>query len=801
MNPWLWTYEGYDPASEGVREALCTLGNGYFATRGALPESVADGVHYPGTYVAGVFNRLQATVAGQTVENESLVNAPNWLAFSVAGPEGHPFDTDRCEVLDHTLELDVRRGLLTRRSRLRDSVGHVLAITQRRFVSLREPHLAGLETTLVAENWSGPLTVESAIDGRVSNTGVRRYESLGSDHLIGVNTRHPTLDTITLEVVTSDSKVRIAMAARTTIVEPGPSVVRDRHDVNEDRHVAQRFVIDVVEGREVIVDKVIAAYTSRDDGIYEAASEAEDTVVNATSFADLLERHVVSWNHAWERGRIDLRDGEGHTGRVLNLHIFHLLQTTSKNTTELDVGVPARGLHGEAYRGHIFWDELFIFPFLNWRVPELSRALLRYRSRRLDRARRLAADAGYQGAMYPWQSASSGREETQVLHLNPRSGRWLPDASRLQHHINGAIAFNVWQYWQVTADIEFMRFWGAEMMLEIARFWSSAATYNHTLDRYEIKGVMGPDEYHEAYPGADEPGLDNNAYTNVLAVWCLIRAFDALAVLPPSRQRQLREKLGITPEEIDRWGDISRKMRLCFHDGGVLSQFEGYEKLEELDWNDYRERYGNIQRLDRILESEGRSANDFKVAKQADTLMLFFLFSETEMRELVDRLGYDYPPHFMRRNLDYYESRTSHGSTLSKTVQAFLFSRVDRERSWHLFRDALQSDVSDSQGGTTAEGIHLGAMAGTVDLVQRCYTGIETREDTLRLDPVIPAGLGGLSFQVRYRGHALHLDFTPTSITARSEHDGGGAEQAMQIEVRGQLHDLAPGQTLEVELD
>jgi trehalose/maltose hydrolase-like predicted phosphorylase len=798
MNPWLWTYHGYEPGQEGVREALCTLGNGYQATRGSLPESGADGTHYPGTYLAGVFDRLRASVDGQTVENESLVNTPNWLVLRVTGPEGQLFDCDTSEVLDHLIELDIRRALLTRRSRLRDDDGRVLAVTQRRFVSLRDPHVAALETTLVAENWSGQIVVESAIDGRVTNSGVARYAALGSDHLVGVDSRQPSDDVVSLEVETSDSKVRIAVAARTAILDEQLARAVKRSTTTDDRYAAQDLAIEMVEGVEATIDKVAATYTGRDVGIYEPLSEAEDTVVNVvSSFPDLLERHVVSWSHAWERGRIDLRDGEGHTGRVLNLHIFHLLQTASKNTTSLDVGVPARGLHGEAYRGHIFWDELFIFPFLNWRVPELSRALLQYRSRRLDRARRLAADAGYRGAMYPWQSASSGREETQVLHLNPRSGRWLPDASRLQHHIDGAVAYNVWQYWQVTADIEFMRFWGSEMILEIARFWSSAATYNHSLDRYEIKGVMGPDEYHEGYPDAEDPGLDNNAYTNVLAVWCLIRAFDALAILPRSRQRQLREKLGITPEEVDRWGDISRKMRLCFHDG-VLSQFERYDELEELDWDGYRERYGNIQRLDRILEAEGASANDFKVAKQADTLMLFYLFSDSELRELLERLGYEYPNDFLRRNLEYYEARTSHGSTLSRTVSAFLFSRVDRERSWHQFREALRSDVTDSQGGTTAEGIHLGAMAGTVDLVQRCYTGIETREDMLRLDPVLPAELGGLKFQVRYRGHVLHLDFTAESITLYSEHDGGIARQSMRVCVRDDVYELEPGQTLEV---
>jgi alpha,alpha-trehalase len=242
-------------------------------------------------------------------------------------------------------------------------------------------------------------------------------------------------------------------------------------------------------------------------------------------------------------------------------------------------------------------------------------------------------------------------------------------------------------------------------------------------------------------------------------------------------------------------------MRLCFHDDGVLSQFEGYEKLQELDWDDYRKRYGNIQRLDRILEAEGLSPNDFKVAKQADTLMLFYLFSDSELRELIEQLGYEYPSDFLRRNLEYYEPRTSHGSTLSKTVDAFLFSRLDRERSWQLFRDALQSDVTDSQRGTTAEGIHLGAMAGTVDLVQRCYTGIETRQDVLRLDPVLPAGLGGLTFQIRYRGHPLHLDFRPDTVTVRSEQDSLEGDSAVQLEIRGETYDITAGRSLDVRLD
>jgi alpha,alpha-trehalase len=361
------------------------------------------------------------------------------------------------------------------------------------------------------------------------------------------------------------------------------------------------------------------------------------------------------------------------------------------------------------------------------------------------------------------------------------------------------VAFNIWHYWQVTTDMEFMRFWGAEMMLEIARFWASAATYNHRLDRYEILGVMGPDEYHEAYPGHEQPGLDNNAYTNVMAVWCLCRAFDVLELIPKARREQLFEKLQLSHEELDRWGDISRKMRLCFHGDRILSQFEGYDELLELDWDAYRSRYGNIGRLDRILESEGDSPNRYKLAKQADTLMVFYLLAEDEVEEIFDRLGYDYDGDFLRRNLEYYESRTAHGSTLSQMVHAWLHARHDRETSWHLFRSALASDINDVQGGTTREGIHLGAMAGTVDLVLRCYGGIEIRQDVLFLDPVLPEELHELKFSIIYRRQLLHIEITRGHLSVRlSQHVG----QAMPVavDVAGDFHVLEPGDAVQVAL-
>ena len=192
----------------------------------------------------------------------------------------------------------------------------------------------------------------------------------------------------------------------------------------------------------------------------------------------------------------------------------------------------------------------------------------------------------------------------------------------------------------VTGSIQYLRFTGAEMLIEIARFWASLATYNPKLDRYEILGVMGPDEYHDAYPGQRPAGPDNNTYTNVMAVWVLLRAMQALDELPPHYRHEVIDELGLGGDELDRWRDITSKMRVVFNSGGVLAQFEGYDQLQEFDWEGYRARYGNIRRLDRVLEAEGDSPNRYKISKQADVLMLLFLLSRDELRELLGNLGY-----------------------------------------------------------------------------------------------------------------------------------------------------------------
>lgn len=742
VDGWSWEYAGYTPADERLRESLCTLGNGYFATRGALPECAADDVHYPGTYVAGIYNRLTSDVSGRQVENEDMVNVPNWLPLRFRIPEGPWIDPDTAEVLEHRQMLLLAEGLLERRTRYGLGGGRVLTVRQLRMVHMADPHVAALRTEFTAEGFSGRLEVEAALDGGVTNSGVARYRDLDGRHLIHIHTGTSAPDTVWLRCRTRTSEVRIGLAARLTA--DAPAVVR-----HELPCVIQQLPIDLEPGRTVTVDKTVALHTSHDPAISDPLHAAVDRVGRSADFDALAAWHRAAWDQLWRRAELDV---PGESGRILRLHLFHVLQTLSPHTADLDVGVPARGLHGEAYRGHVFWDELFVLPYLNLHFPEVSRALLRYRHRRLEQARTTAAAAGHRGAMYPWQSGSDGREETQQLHLNPRSGRWLADHSHLQHHVGSAIAYNVWQYCEASGDMEFRHTKGAEMLLQIARFWGDKAVHDDAMGRYRIKGVVGPDEYHEAYPDADGPGLDDNAYTNVTATWVLARTLELLDTLPEPRRRELAERTGLTSGELELWEDVSHTLHVPFHDD-VISQFEGYGELSELDWHGYRGRYGDIRRLDRILEAEGDTVNRYKASKQADVLMLGYLFAPAELGGLFRRLGHRLEEDMWRRTVDYYMHRTSHGSTLSGLVHGWVLARCRRSEAWQFVQEALQGDIADVQGGTTGEGIHLGAMAGTLDLVQRGLTGLETRGGALWLDPVPMPELSNYGFALRYQNN------------------------------------------------
>ena len=332
-----------------------------------------------------------------------------------------------------------------------------------------------------------------------------------------------------------------------------------------------------------------------------------------------------------------------------------------------------------------------------------------------------------------------------------------------------------------------MREYGAEMLFEICRFVESKSVLNEKTGRYEIKNVMGPDEYHEHHSNCPGGGLKDNSYTNLMAAWTLCRAFDVLDELGEDAKNSVMKKINLSADELARWEKIRHGLNLVIKDG-VLAQFDGYFELKELDWGSYRAKYGNIHRMDRILKSEGKTPDDYKVAKQADTLMAFYNLNTETIKSVMSGLGYDADDDFLRKNYDYYIQRTSHGSTLSKIAHAALSANMgDQKQSLDLYMDALQSDYTDIQGGTTGEGIHTGAMAGTVLLAMNIYAGVDFRGKVMEINPALPAHWSRVSFKVSFKGDRYSFVIKQNSMDLTIE----SSRPEIAVIARGKKHTLS----------
>ena len=791
-NPWHLVYEGVDAGHEGHREALTTLGNGYMGVRGAAPEG--GPFSYAGMYLAGIYNRVRAEAAGETLLEEHMVNAPDCLPLDLR-LAGRPWWSEGgMTVIRERRVLDLRRAVLERRLLLEGADRRRLEVVQTRFASMAEPHLLVLGTVVTPLGWSGSLEVRCGINAGVRNANLPE-RAHGSDvHLADRTAPHrteaeaPTDPTSVVEVETTQSLIRMAAAFRTYVSGESAGGEPGRRGSFHFRDL----LLSLEAGTPVRITKTVAVVTSRDRAISSPESEAR-AVLERTGgdFDSLLAVHQEAWRRELRPFIVEI-EAPVQVRLVLNLHIFHLLQTLTHHTAELDAGVTARGLHGEGYRGHVFWDELFVLPVLTSRSPDVVRSLIDYRWRRLPAARHAAAVEGLAGAKFPWQSGSDGTEETPKWLYNDRSGRWVRDFSHLQVHSGLAVAFNAWQYFQATGNKIWLLQRGAELVIEVARFFRSLADYDQRAGRYHLRGVVGPDEYHTGYPGRDAPGLDDNAYTNAMAAWVCSQAAGIMSFLHGSERAGLMERLGVTDEETAGWAHMGTAMYVPFHSDGIISQFEGYGELKELDWEHYRDRYGDIERLDLILEAEGDATNCYKLAKQADVLMLPYLLGHRGLVALLQRLHYGFTQKHLNRTIEYYLARTAHGSTLSRVAHASVLAGLDADRAWDSFREALDADLDDTQHGTTRAGIHLGAMAGSIDVVQRSFAGLRFSGDTIVFAPNLPTGLSAVAFEVLYRGHRLRIHLKDGHMSIASAPGDAGP---IKVHVSGSDVLLPPGRT------
>lgn len=819
---WIVAYDHYDPELEQRRESLCTLGNGIFFTRGAFADADDDGIHYPGTYVAGGYNAVELTSEDGPFMREELVNMPNWLSLKIKIENDPWISIDDVEILEFSQRLNLLEGVLYRDIGFRDKKARKTRIAERRFVHMQHSHLAGIEISVTPINWSGVATVSSAIDATITNNGDKAdQKSRNTKHLKSMSRRATDSDTIVLKAITSGSELIVALAARTEVWRDNSKLQPKRKNICDDEFVAHEIEIELSQSQTTSFRKTVALHTSRDNGIYETEEAVFEGVTHAPPFDDLIKSQIDTWRSLWQQFDLFIETTEENSKLIpsllLHLNSFHCLQTASSNIVDIDSAIPARGWTGEGYQGHVFWDDLFVFPYINLRMPDISAALLKYRYRRLHQARRIAESYGARGACFPWQSASDGKERTPHYWYMESTNKWIRDYTHLEIHVNGAIAYNVWRYFQVTADNQFMHSFGAEILLEIARFFASFAKLNAEKDRFEIHGVIGPDEFHNRYPDSEKPGLDNNSYTNIMASWTLCRAVELLETLPSDHATSIKSRLQIADEEIALWKEVSRKLFVPLLTNGLIAQFERYELLEEFPGR--TEERIDADQLRKSLDENLGYLNQYKISKQPDVLMLGFLFSPDELDDIIKHLNLPAKCASLRELADYYVPRTANQSTLSRVAITWVLSRIDRleksddekssrekTKSTHvghaqegqIFYEALGSDYFDvATRGTAKSGIHMGAMAGTVDIVQRCYTGITMRDDVLWLDPMLPEELLRLSFTLHYRGQSLNFDIHRNQLKITARHSSANP---IKIGYKDQVHELNAGENVSIEL-
>ena len=534
-------------------------------------------------------------------------------------------------------------------------------------------------------------------------------------------------------------------------------------------------------------------------------NEANRSIAGLASFSSVLEPSALKWAEIWKKAGIRVA-GDRLGQQALNLATYHLFVMGSEHN---DGGIGPRGLTGETYRGHEFWDDILFYPGISLQYPRITRSLLGHRYHGLDAAREAARKHHYQGAMFPWQAGIDGDEQTQTTRFNPVSGKWDPDNSCRQRHVSLAIAYNVLDFIETTKDVQFLGM-GLEMVLDICRFFASMCERDPQSGRYSIDGVMGPNEFHE---GKQKNGVRDNAYSNIMLAWTLEKAEDlvtAVRAADPHALESAYGNMGVTEKEMasnfDLWQKIRRQLSLHINAEGVIANHADWFNLKgpddvkglkveqdgkELDLFSIVYDPG---RSDRRIRAVGMDPDDYQVQKQADTLMAYYNIGPDEVRRVAGMMGYELPEDHLLKNINHHLPRTSHGSTLSFITHAMVLAYAGRTAdSWEFYRQALISDLVDIQGGTTAEGIHLGVMGGCLKGVVTNFAGMNWRGGKLSINPGLPDTWESLKFSVLIRGDRYHIESLGDDLKLRVSQEVGPQpkKEDVVVVVADQEHALA----------
>ncbi|WP_428375488.1 glycoside hydrolase family 65 protein [Lichenicoccus sp.] len=747
------TADGFDALREGGLEARYAIGNGLIGVRGA--RAATRGTRWlapPRTYVAGLFDTSGAPSApGEEPVSAGLVPAADWLHVRVL-LDGHTLLRHPAEASGHRMTLDMQGGALFSRFRhehrsIDGGDRLVLLVRTVRLASMADRAI-GLQVIEV-EVRSGNAEIEfeasfesvelGLIPDRLSNT-------------LGEWRTH-----------TGGHRLAIATSARLAIDAGSQPPFRSGVLRNTWRWTCRA-------GQKICFERMVAVVRS-DVPEGDPGKTATDRLAIAAGLgtAGVMAAHRAAWAARWQCSDVEV-GGDPAAQQALRFAIYHL--DSAANPHDEHVSIGARALTGDGYRGHVFWDtEIYLLPFYSMTWPEAARAMLMYRYRTLDGARAKAAGMGWKGALYAWESADSGHEATPRRAV--AADHTIIDilCGEQEQHISADVAYAVWQYWQATGDEAFLLEAGAEILLETARFWSSRARLEADGCSH-IRGVIGPDEYHEH--------VDDSAFTNVMARWNIGTGIAVAALLRerwPARWASLSAKLGLAQEELAGWaGTVATIVTGLDRATGLYEQFARYNRLERIDLAEYA---GRSVAMDVIL---GRDRIDqSQVVKQADIVALLGLLPG----EFAGATGL--------ANFRFYEPRCSHGSSLSRAMHGFVAARLGlTDLALRYFREMADIDLGDAQVGGDG-GVHIAALGGLWLTAVFGFAGLSLTEDGVALDPQLPPDWTSLAFCVQWHGRVLRIRIGAA--------DGGvdvtmRGSVCMGLRFGGTAHVLQPGQTM-----
>ena len=711
---WVLDQHGFDPLRDRSRESRFAISNGFLGVRGGrtidrLPSP--DGA--PRTYVAGLFD-----VIGADQPMSALVPAPDWLRIeiSLASP-GSCLTVD--DVSFHRQTLNFKRGALITESHVAGLQSLAVRLRVLRLVSLCN-QAAGLQL-IQADLDVGEMevTLEASFEGLEFGLIAERLDQgLGVWRTKMTGKRLAIASAASLQV---DGRV-VAGKALAPFKWSWTWTARPGQVVQFERMVA------------VALGDALTGSTVRQAQDHLAAAEA-------LGWAGILGRHEACWADRWRESDVVV-GGDPAAQHALRFALYHL--NGAANPRDESVSIAARALTGADYHGHVFWDtEIFLLPFYTLTWPEAARSLLIYRFNTLTGARAKAKRMGWRGAMYAWESADTGAETCPEHAIGP--DRRIVDilCGTQEQHISADVAYAVWHYWQATGDDGFLQDAGAEILLETARFWSSRAQAE--ADRqHHIRGVIGPDEYHET--------IDDNAFTNVMARWNIRRGIAVAALLQqrwPERWASLSSAIGLDDAELGQWANVADTMATGLDPHtGLFEQFAGFFKLEPIDLASYA---GRSVPMDVVLGRE--RTQTAQVIKQADVVALLALLPD------------EFANGAAAANFGYYEPRCSHGSSLSAALHGVAAARLGQaDLAMRFFRQTSATDLADTHAAIDG-GVHIAALGGMWMMAVLGFAGLAVRETGLTFNPQLPDSWRSLAFNVQWQGRHLSVSIDSATRT------------------------------------